>query len=187
MAENQITVGGQTHKLGEFFFVIATQNPVEIEGTYTLPVAQLDRFLMRLTIGYPDRDAEFLIVTEDPSVKKVPVLDPVCNVEDLMAARRAAELVYCDDRLIRAVIDAAACTREIGKVTVGISPRGPLMLIKAARALALIRKRDYVIDQDILDLSIPVLSHRMVMNSRKNESSDFIRELMLENLDKINY
>jgi MoxR-like ATPase len=104
-----------------------------------------------------------------------------------MAARRAAELVYCDDRLIRAVIDAAACTREIGKVTVGISPRGPLMLIKAARALALIRKRDYVIDQDILDLSIPVLSHRMVMNSRKNESSDFIRELMLENLDKINY
>ena len=79
MAEGQVTSGGTSRRLGDFFFVIATQNPVEIEGTYSLPIAQLDRFLMRLSIGYPDRDSEYMIVTEDPSVKTVPVLEPVCT------------------------------------------------------------------------------------------------------------
>ena len=187
MAEGQVTVGGSTRRLGDFFFVIATQNPVEIEGTYSLPIAQLDRFMMRLSIGYPDRDSEYLIVTEDPSVKTVPVLEPVCTSADILAASSAAEKIYCDERLIRAVIDAAAATRSMKDVEVGISPRGPLMLVKTAKALALIRGRDYVIDQDIIDLSIPVMSHRLVMSGRKSGGSEIIRGLVLENLDKIDY
>lgn len=187
MAESQVTVGGVTRRLGELFFVIATQNPIEVEGTYTLPAAQLDRFLMRLSIGYPDRDSEFLIVTEDPSVKTMPVLEPVCSAQDIIRARGATENIHCDERLIRAVIDAAAATRDLHDVDAGISPRGPLMLIKTARALALQRGRDYVIDQDIIDLCIPVLAHRIVMKAHKRGSSEIVRELILENLDKINY
>lgn len=187
MAEGQVTVGGASHSMGNFFFVIATQNPVEVEGTYTLPVAQLDRFLMRLSIGYPDADAEYLIVTEDPSVKTVPRLSPVCTVADILKAREAVEQVHCDERLIRAVIEAAAATRAMDGIELGISPRGPLMLLKSAKALALLRGRAYVIDQDLLDLSGPVLSHRLILGSRKSSGSALIRELMLESLEKIGY
>ena len=187
MAEGQVTVGGRTRKLGDFFFVIATQNPVEIEGTYTLPIAQLDRFLMRLSIGYPDSETEYLIVTGDPSVRMIPSLKPVCTIPDLLEARAAAEKVHCDEKLIRAVIAAAEDTRTAGDIEVGVSPRGPLMLIKTARAIALLRGRDYVIDQDVIDLAGPVLSHRIVLKNGRNGSSDMIRELILDKLDKISY
>lgn len=187
MAEGQVTVGGTTRMLGDFFFVIATQNPIEVEGTYTLPIAQLDRFMMKLAIGYPDKDSEYLIVTEDPSVKTVPILEPVCTVEEIITARRAAEGVHCDERLIRAVIDAAASTRSMKEVEAGVSPRGPLMLIKTAKAYALLHGRDYVIDQDIIDLSIPVLAHRLIMNGRKGGSPEIIRELIRESLGRIDY
>ncbi|HAK46474.1 MAG TPA: magnesium chelatase [Spirochaeta sp.] len=187
MAEGQVTSGGKSRLLGDFFFVIATQNPIEIEGTYSLPIAQLDRFLMRLSIGYPDSDSEYLIVTEDPSVNTVPTLEPVCTVEDILSARKASEQVFCDERLIRAVIAVAAATRDMEDVEAGISPRGPLMLIKTARAYALLHNRDYVIDQDIIDLSEPVLCHRLIMSGRKKGGNELIRELVLENLDKINY
>ncbi|MBI9107714.1 MAG: AAA family ATPase [Spirochaetales bacterium] len=187
MAENQVTIGGRSHALGNFFFVIATQNPVEIEGTYTLPIAQLDRFLMRLSIGYPDAEAEYLIVTEDPSVKTIPHLSPVCSVADILRARETAEQIHCDERLIKAVISVAAATRKMDGIDVGISPRGPLMLVKSARALALLRGRGWVIDQDLLDLSGPVLSHRLILNNMGNPGSEIIRELMLESLDEIDY
>jgi MoxR-like ATPase len=187
MAEGQVTIGGHSHNLGSFFFVIATQNPIEIEGTYTLPIAQLDRFLMRLSIGYPDPDSEYLIVTEDPSVKTVPKLSPVCSVADILRAREAAEQIYCDERLIRAVIETASATRQLTGIEVGISPRGSLMLLKSAKALALLRGRRYVIDQDLLDLCGPVLAHRLILNNIKNTGSEIIRELMLESLDKIDY
>ncbi len=187
MAESQVTVGGTSRRLGDFFFVIATQNPVEVEGTYTLPIAQLDRFMMRLSIGYPDSDSEYLIVTEDPSVRVVPVLTPVCTSEEILDARRASETVYCDERLIRAVISAAAATRDLRNVDAGVSPRGPLMLIKTAKTYAMMRGRNYVIDQDIIDLCVPVLAHRMIMTGRKNGAAELVRELVLENLDKIDY
>jgi len=187
MAENQVTVGGHSHSMGRFFFVIATQNPVEIEGTYTLPIAQLDRFLMRLSIGYPDSDAEYLIVTEDPSVKTVPLLRPVCSVSDILNAREAAQQIHCDERLIRTVIEVASSTRAMDGIDVGISPRGPLMLLKSAKALALLRGRGYVIDQDLLDLAEPVLAHRLIFNNAKKCGINIIRELMLDSLDKIDY
>lgn len=187
MAEGQVTVGGTTRRLGDFFFVIATQNPIEIEGTYSLPIAQLDRFMMRLEIGYPDKESEYLIVTEDPSVMMVPVLTPVCGVEEILTARDASAKVFCDERLIRAVIDAASATRSMKEIEAGISPRGPLMLIKTAKAYALLRDRDYVIDQDIIDLSIPVLAHRLIMKGRKGGSPEIVRELILESLDRIDY
>ncbi len=187
MAEGQVTVGSTTRSLEEFFFVIATQNPIEIEGTYRLPAAQMDRFMMRLSIGYPDRDSEFLIVTEDPSVRTIPELKPVCSADDILSARAASEMVFCDERLIRAAIDAAAATRSMKDVEAGVSPRGPLMLIKTAKALALQRGRDYVIDQDIIDLCVPVMSHRMIMSGRKSGSAELVRELVLESLDKIDY
>ncbi len=187
MAEGQVTTGGITRKLDELFFVIATQNPIEVEGTYSLPAAQLDRFMMKLSVGYPDRGSEYLIVTEDPSVKLVSVLEPVCTAADILEARAAAEEVYCDQRLIMAVIDAAAATRGLKDVEAGISPRGPLMLIKAAKAEAVLRGRNYIIDQDIIDLAVPVLAHRMLMKGRNSGSEAIVEELVRENLGKIDY
>ncbi len=187
MAEHQVTVGGKTHSLGEFFFVMATQNPVEIEGTYTLPAAQLDRFLMRLSIGYPDAESEFLIVTEDPSVKTIPSLSPVCTGKTITAVQNTAGEIYCHPELIKAVISAVSQTRAKKEIELGASPRGSLMLIKSAKALALLRGRDHVVDQDIIDLAVPVLAHRIVMKKRESGSREMIRELIIGSLDKINY
>ncbi|MDC7123984.1 MAG: AAA family ATPase [Spirochaetales bacterium] len=187
MAENQVTVGGNTHELGDFFFVIATQNPVEVEGTYTLPIAQLDRFLMKLSIGYPDKDSEYEIITQDPMHKIVPDIEAVCTTDELVSARNTADKVHCDEKIIRAVIDAAASTREQKGIQTGISPRGSLMLIKAARVFALLKGRDYVIDQDIIDLSEPVLAHRILQEGRAGGSSGIVREAVIESLKRISY
>ena len=114
-------------------------------------------------------------------------MNPFVQVAEILEARADSERIFCDERLIRAVIDIAAATRDMKDVEAGISPRGPLMLIKTAKAMALMRGRDYVIDQDIIDLSGPVLCHRMIMNGRKRGSEELIRELVIESLDKIDY
>ncbi|MFP4637861.1 MAG: AAA family ATPase [Spirochaetaceae bacterium] len=161
MAEHQVTVGSRTHAMDDLFLVLGTQNPVEIEGTYPLPLAQIDRFLMRLHIGYPDPEVELDILSSNPSESIMPHIRPVCSRREILSARSVSEAVYCDQRLMRAVVDIAAATRDHDAVEYGVSPRGSLMMLRAARAYALVRGRSYVIDQDIVDLAAPVFAHRI--------------------------
>ena len=185
MAENQVTVGGHTYHMDELFFVMGTQNPVEVEGTYPLPLAQLDRFLMRLEIGYPGAEVEMAIVKDDPSVTVMPAVEPVCTRRDILNARAAARQVHVDDALYRAVVGIARETREHRAVEYGVSPRGSLMLVHAARAHALVNDRDYVVDQDIIDLAPAVLGHRIRVHDARTESRALIREVTLSHVQRI--
>lgn len=161
MNETQVTVGGVTYPLGAFFLVVATENPVTMEGTYPLPLAQLDRFIMRLSLGYPDGESEREILDTDPGRRILPDLSPVISVADLIAMREAAQSVFCHPRLKDAVVALAAATRSDPRVRYGVSPRGSLHLLDAMRALAYLRGRDYVSDRELDDLAVPVLAHRV--------------------------
>jgi MoxR-like ATPase len=185
MAENQVTVAGHTYHMDDLFFVMGTQNPVEVEGTYPLPLAQLDRFLMRLEIGYPSAEVETAIVKDDPSVTVMPAVEPVCTRRDILNAREAARQVHVDDALYRAVVGVAGETREHRAVEYGVSPRGSLMLVHAARAYALVNDRDYVVDQDIIDLAPAVLGHRIKVHDARTDPRALIREVTLSHVQRI--
>ena len=188
MAENQVTVGNKTYPMDSLFYVIATQNPVETEGTYPLPLAQLDRFLMRIEIGYPDTLSEYEIVKDNPSYSVLPKISPVCSKEEILKARKtAAEKVFCDERLIKASVNIAVSTRKHRGIELGVSPRGSLMLVKAAKAYALIKGRGYVIDQDIVDLAPLVMSHRLRLKDIKIEPRSLIREIAVAEISRIKY
>ncbi len=176
MNERQVTVGGTTYPLDEFFLVIATENPVSMEGTYPLPLAQLDRFMMRLSLGYPDADTELSILQDDPGRTLLPTLTPVVSRDELLAARSAAAGVYCREELSRAVVSVAAATREDRRLHYGISPRGSLHMVDAMRAVAYLRGRDYVTDRDFQDLSAAVLAHRVRPAGQEYSAADIIRE-----------
>jgi MoxR-like ATPase len=187
MAENQVTVGTKTYPMDPFFFVVATQNPVEIEGVYPLPLAQVDRFLMRLAIGYPEQEVEYGIVRDDPSATVMPEIMPVCSKKDILACREQAGRVFCDEKLMRAAVASAAATRSHPSIQLGVSPRGTLMLVHAARALALVRGRQYVIDQDLIDLAPLVLAHRLRMKDGKKRAEEICREIVVTELSRIPY
>jgi MoxR-like ATPase len=187
MAEGQVTVGNTTYTMDPFFFVIATQNPVEMEGVYPLPLAQIDRFLMKLRIGYPDRDVEVGIVRDDPSARVMPEVRPVCGRQDILAARARVEAIYCDEKLMRAAVGVSAATRQHPGVILGASPRGSLMLVQAARAFALVRGREYVIDQDLVDLAPLVISHRLRLKDTRTDAAALVREIVMSELSRISY
>jgi len=187
MAENQITVGNITHKVDPLFFVIATQNPVETEGTYPLPLAQIDRFLMKISIGYPALEEEIDIVKEDPAFTIMPKIQPICGKSDILKLQKDVRNIYCDDRLARVIVVIVSETRKHRGIELGASPRAGLMLIKAARALALVRGRGYVIDQDIVELAPHVVAHRLRLKTFKLNPDDLIREITLDALSKIKY
>lgn len=161
MAEGQVTTGEATRPLPEFFFVVATQNPVETEGTYPLPAAQLDRFLMRIRLGYPDRAAELSILRDDPSASLLASIQPRRSVAELLFVRGLARKVYVDPLLLESVADLAAVTRTHPGIVLGASPRAALGLLAAARARALQEGRGFVVAQDVVDLAAPVLAHRL--------------------------
>ena len=187
MAENQVTVGNKTYRMDPFFFVIATQNPVESEGVYPLPLAQTDRFLMRLRIGYPDTESEVGIVQDDPSATVMPVMKPVCGKDEVLEARRACGSVFCDERLIRAAVGVSVATRAHQGIELGASPRASLMLARAARALALLRGREYVIDQDLIEMAPVVVAHRLRLKDIRIKAEELVREIVLAELSRIRY
>jgi len=178
MAEGQVTVGLKTHLLPDFFFVIATQNTIDREGTYSLPLAQMDRFMMRLSIGYPDPDSEFSILAEDPG-SSLPFLRPLCSIEELLSARRTVSRIYTDSKVIRIVENLLLATRSHPGVSPGVSPRGGLMLLRAARGYALIQGRGFVTDEDIAALAVPVLAHRIRVQDVHLSPEAFIQETIL--------
>ncbi len=187
MAEGQVTVGNHTYPMDPFFFVIATQNPVEMEGVYPLPLAQIDRFLMKLRIGYPDNEVEVGIVRDDPSVTVMPEVRPVCGKEDLLAARGRVDGVFCDEKLMRVAVGVSAATRAHPGIALGSSPRGSLMLVRAGRSLALVRGREYVIDQDIIDLAPVVIAHRLRLKDARIDAEALVREIVMSELSRIAY
>jgi MoxR-like ATPase len=187
MAEGQVTVGNNTYRMDPFFFVIATQNPVEMEGVYPLPLAQIDRFLMKLRIGYPDTEVEVGIVRDDPAATVMPEVKPVCGKEELLAARGRVELIFCDEKLMRTAVALSAATRQHPGISLGASPRGSLMLVRAARAFALVRGREYVIDQDLIDLAPMVIAHRLRTKDARTDAEALVREILMSELARIPY
>jgi MoxR-like ATPase len=185
MAERQVTIGASTHRPPEPFFVIATENPIESEGTFPLPSAQLDRFMMRLSLGYPSREAELSILNENPSEKGLAGLKPACGLADFMAARAAAAEVFCHAALKEAIADLVRDTRIHRGFTLGASPRAGLHLLQAARALALVRGRAYVTDEDLVALAAPVLGHRLRLRDPRAQGEKLIRELCLARVEGI--
>ncbi|MGL5405395.1 MAG: AAA family ATPase [Propionibacteriaceae bacterium] len=164
MQEHQVTVEGQTFKLPNPFHVIATANPIEHEGTYPLPEAQLDRFLLRLSFGYPTVDQEWEVLQRRISrQQEEQTVDRVLDAEGLLALQATAEQVHISESVGRYAIALVAATRAHHEVLVGASPRGSLALLTCSRALALINGRDYVIPEDIKALAVPALAHRVTV------------------------
>ncbi|MBL8231021.1 MAG: MoxR family ATPase [Bryobacterales bacterium] len=164
MNERQITIDGRPYPLAEPFMVIATQNPVEHHGTYPLPESQLDRFLMRLRIGYPDAAAEREILrdTMRPHVESGPIL----TAQELIQLQAVSPKVRVDDALIDYMLAIVAKTRDHDSLSLGVSPRGAQALYRATQALALVEGREYAIPDDVKRLVVPVFAHRVVLNNR---------------------
>jgi MoxR-like ATPase len=162
MAETQVTVDGVTRALPHPFLVLATQNPIELEGTFPLPEAQLDRFFLKTALGYPHPDDEMQIVRDQRHGHPLGDLSAVVSLEDVELLHHASEEVYVDELLQRWVIDLVRSTRELETVAIGASVRGSLALERAARAWALLQDRDYVIPEDIEALFLPVIGHRIL-------------------------
>jgi MoxR-like ATPase len=164
MQEHQVTVEGQTFGLPDPFCVLATANPVEYEGTYPLPEAQLDRFLLRVSFGYPSPHEEWQVLSRRLGRRREDiVLEPVTDAEGLVAMRRAVESVEVEESVSRYCVELAAATRARPEVAVGASPRGALALVLTARALAVLRGRDFVVPEDVKDVGVAALAHRLTL------------------------
>ncbi len=166
MQERQTTLDGKTHLLTDPFIVIATQNPIEYEGVYPLPEAQLDRFLVRLQLGYPNRAEEVEILKRRMQRGREDVqLEPAASAETILALQRTVEGIHVDDDVLGYVTDIVQATRAQRQVEVGASPRGSLAMFKMARARAVFHGRDFVIPDDVKEVAAPALVHRMIMKA----------------------
>jgi MoxR-like ATPase len=163
MQERRVTVDVHTHELARPFLVLATQNPIEFEGTYPLPEAQVDRFMVKISLGYPARDAEVGMLADHESGDKVLALAPVATAAEVLAAQDAAARVKASDPLREYVVRLLWRTREDPRVELGASPRAGLMLLRAAKALAMMQGRDHALPDDVQALAAPVLTHRLVI------------------------
>jgi MoxR-like ATPase len=166
MEEGQVTVDGVTHGLQQPFTVVATQNPVEMEGTYALPEAQRDRFMARISMGYPDAVAELAMLRDRDTVSPLDELQPVVDADELDAMMRAARGVYVSDPVSRYTVAIVQATRGHEEIRLGASPRATLQLIRAAKTRAALDGRDFVLPDDIDALAAPVLAHRLVATGR---------------------
>jgi MoxR-like ATPase len=166
MEERQVSVDGVTHPLPEPFFLIATQNPIEMAGTFPLPEAQLDRFLVRLSLGYPDDGTELRVMAAQREAHPIQALQPVTDLERLREAQDAVARVYVHDSLLRYVQKLVAETRRHAHAAYGASPRGALGLMRAAQALATIRGEAFVAPDHVKQLAVQVLGHRIVVKPR---------------------
>jgi MoxR-like ATPase len=166
MQERQATLDGRTHLLADPFIVIATQNPIEYEGVYPLPEAQLDRFLVRLQLGYPNRTEEVEILKRRMQRGREEVqLDPVADAEMILALQKIVEGIHVDDDILGYVTDIVQATRAQRQIEVGASPRGALAIFKLARARAVFHSRDFVVPDDVKEVAASALVHRMIMKA----------------------
>ena len=169
MSERQVSADGVTYELERPFFVLATQNPFEFEGTYPLPENQLDRFMLRLSIGYPDRAVEREVLSSHRTRQPIEEVRPVLSQADLLALQQAAREVTLEDSLADYLLEIVGRTRTHGELSLGVSTRGALAYARAARALALVEGRDFVTPDDIKQLAMPVLAHRVLVRGVMRE------------------
>jgi MoxR-like ATPase len=165
MSERRVTVDAETHDVPRPFLVIATQNPIELEGTYRLPEAQLDRFLMRLSVGYPDLESEVRVVLSDSAGETADDLSPVVEIATLRAAIAEVRALHVDEAVAGYAVRLAAATREHTALRFGASVRGSIALVRAGQALAATEGRGYVTPDDIKEVAVPVLAHRLVLTA----------------------
>ena len=183
MEERQVTLDGETLPLPEVFFVMATMNPIEFQGTFPLPEAQIDRFLMKLHLGYPTEAAERQVVERVCGGEDREKPQTVASLDDVAAARAEADRVYVSPAMRDYVVALVRATREQEKIRLGASPRGVVAMTKAARAYAAILGRDYVLPDDVKQLAVPVLAHRLMLQSqssvRLSQSSEALIGVLL--------
>ena len=185
MEERQVTVDGQTMRLPVPFLVIATQNPIELEGTFPLPEAQLDRFLLRLRLGYPDRREEIAILERFQENDPLPELEAVATLEQLVELQRARASIRVSAAVREYIADITGATRRHDSLRFGASPRGALALMRAGQALAGLRGRDYVLPDDIKAIAVPALSHRLILKDAellRGETADHFVEQILKQI-----
>ncbi|MEF2879827.1 MAG: MoxR family ATPase [Blautia sp.] len=180
MEEKQVTTDGVTRSLEAPFFVLATQNPIENAGTFPLPEAQMDRFLMRLSLGMPDKQEELLILERFRQEEPLQTLEPVAGVEDIRRAQREYRQIYVHPQLKEYLVEICQKTRHMGEVLGGVSPRGTIAFYQAVRAYAYIQGRDYVVPEDIKELAVPVLAHRLILGTGFLRGQELIEKLLAE-------
>jgi MoxR-like ATPase len=185
MQELQVTVDGVTHLLPEPFLVLATQNPIEYEGTFPLPEAQLDRFLMRIRLGYPQPEAEIAILESQRYAHPVTQIGQVIPVAALLAAQEALKDVYLDRLVKKYIVDIIEQTRHHPDIYLGASPRGSLALYRTGQAWAAMQGRDYVLPDDIKHLAVPALAHRLIVSPAARLKDVTGETVMLEILDAL--
>ena len=164
MGEQQVTVEGVTHPLPNPFMVIATQNPIEYEGTFPLPEAQLDRFFMRIALGYPEPREEVAIMDGREATDPIDLLQPSCSAADIVALQQYADSIYIDELIKGYIVEIANATRSHPDTTLGVSPRASINMMKGAKAFAMLNGRDYVIPDDVKAIAVPVMSHRVLLS-----------------------
>ncbi|MCA9265480.1 MAG: MoxR family ATPase [Planctomycetales bacterium] len=182
MSDAQVTVDGQSYTLPQPFMVIATQNPFEFEGTYPLPESQLDRFLLRISVGYPEREDERRILESHRHGLPVEELKPVINRRQILTVQEETKQVRMDEAIAEYLLEIVEATRKCDELHVGVSTRGALSLYRAAQALALLDGRDYVIPDDVKRLCVPVLSHRVVAKAYMHGAQRFAVESLIHRL-----
>ncbi len=185
MEEGQVTVDGETRRLEQPFFVVATQNPVEIQGTFPLPEAQLDRFFMRLAMGYPQKESERQMLNAFVRENPLDSLEPVMSREELLEGRRQVREIRAGEAVQDYILAIVEATRSHEKIRLGVSPRGSLALLRAAQAWAGISGRDYVIPDDVKAVCCDVFSHRLLCRgSHLSQGPQFAREVLTELLQQ---
>jgi len=185
MSESAVTVDGVSHPLPCPFFVVATQNPLEHHGTHPLPESQLDRFMLRRGIGYPDPDDEAAVLRDDPAASELPRLEPAVTQDDVCAMQHAARQVKFDESISGYLLAIVQATREHDALEIGVSPRGAIALRRIAQARALVEGRDFCIPDDVHDLVVDVLAHRVIVDprsgpARRGEETAWILSEILE-------
>ena len=188
MSEAQVSVDNQTHLLKQPFMVIATQNPAEYHGTFPLPESQLDRFLMRLRIGYPSLEEERKVLERPYALHPADILAPVLSTQDVLDLQRRIDQIHMDESLSEYLLAIIQATRQSELLSLGVSTRGSLALNKAAKALALVRGRDYCLPDDVKELAPIVLSHRVMLSRAQGmraQSFELAERIVLDILDTI--
>ena len=183
MEERQVTIDGETRKLDEVFFVIATQNPIESSGTFPLPEAQMDRFFMKLSMGFPSKEEELAILDRFQLAEPLKTLEPVCTREEILEAMEEIRKIYVHPEIKKYLVDIAEASRQDGELLSGVSPRGTLALFKGIRAYAWLKGRDYVVPEDVKALAVPVLAHRLVLAGAGDTDAE--RRVMEEILKRV--
>ncbi|MGE4564446.1 MAG: AAA family ATPase [Victivallaceae bacterium] len=185
MSERQVSCDGATHRLPEIFFVIATQNPIEFQGTYPLPESELDRFAMRLSLGYPDEASELSLLLDREKTDPLEAIRPVMTAADLESLRAKLRLIGLEQSVAEYLTKVIRATREDARIALGCSPRAMLALADAARAAAMLEERDFVMPDDIKRLAPAILSHRMILHSERCTAGSTSTEILEEILRKV--